>query len=247
MKRLFLFAMLAAVLLLSGCSVSKVYRGLDASGSFVSSAAPAVAVLPGEGFSAVTAGRTLCVVPIENGILNTVTTEVWYSLHKADKAQLAVMLGECSAPCEWNISATGVEFQYKPLLYKFYGDMPSDATVLVYTRKVENDPWMPLFAQAGSSWEGDTLVARYEWMSIGSRDKLVAEYREPALSLEDGMGYPVEDLNAFLKRSQKAFALSGVQDGMMPVQAQHTNIPNALLAPVVGSVSIPEPLDYDRD
>ncbi len=247
MKRLFLFVMLSAVMLLSGCSATKVYRGFDASGAFVSSASPAVSVNPGEGFSAVSAGRTLCAVPVDSGMLNIVTTEIWYSLYKSDKAQLAVMLGECSAPCEWNISATGVEYQYKPLLYKFYGEMPSDATVLVYTRSVENDPWMPLFAQSGSAWEGETLVARYEWMSVSSRDKLVAEYREPALSLAEGMGYPVEDLNGFLKRSQKAFSLAGVQEGAQPVPAPHTNIPNALLAPVVGSVSLPEPqnLEYD--
>lgn len=247
MKRLLLFAMLAAAMLISGCASMKVYRGLDASGSFVSSASPAVSVKAGEGFSAVTTGRTLCVVPVDSGMLNLVTTEVWYSLHKSDKAQLAVMLAECSAPSEWNISATGVEYQYKPLLYKFYGELPSDATVLVYTRKAEKDPWMPVFAQAGSAWEGDILVARYEWTSVGSREKLVGEYREPALPLEEGMGYPVEDLNAFLKRSQKAFSLSGVQEGVQLTLAQHTNIPNALLAPVVGSVTLPEPneLNYD--
>ena len=245
MKRLFLCAALAAVMMLSGCAGMKIERGLDASGAFVSSASPAVTVQAGEGFSAVASGRTLCVVPIETGIIDTQCTSVWYSLHKGETAQLAVMLAECTPFCTWNVSATGVEYQVKPLLYKFYGDKTSDANVLVYTRKVEKDPWMPIFAQAGSAWEGETLVARYEWVNVDSTEKLVAEYREPAKVLGEGAIYPVEELNGFIARSQKAFSLSGVQTGVQVSPAPMTNIPNHLLAPVVGSVSIPEPEDYD--
>ena len=51
--------------------------------------------------------------------------------------QLAVMLAECFSGWEWNISAVGAEYHVKPLLYKFYGERPADATVLVYTRLVE--------------------------------------------------------------------------------------------------------------
>ena len=96
MKRLFLCVALAAVMMLSGCAGMKIDRGLDAAGAFISSASPAVAVQAGEGFTAVTAGRTLCVVPIENGILPIESADVWYSLHKAENAQLAVMLAEGS-------------------------------------------------------------------------------------------------------------------------------------------------------
>ena len=245
MKRFFLCAALAAVMMLSGCAGMKIHRGLDASGSFVSSASPSVTVQAGEGFSAVASGRTLCVVPVECGTLPQITTEVWYSLHKGTNAQLAVMLAECSGASVWNISATGVEYQHKPLLYKFYGDMPSDATVLVYTRNVAKYPWMPIFAQAGSSWEGETLIARYEWMDSTSREKLVAEYREPARVVEEGFVYPVSELNAFIARSQKAFSLAGVQEGIQVAPAPHTNIPNHLIAPVVGSVTLPEPPDFD--
>jgi hypothetical protein len=155
------------------------------------------------------------------------------------------MLAECSAPNVWNISATGVEYQVKPLLYKFYGQMPGDATVLVYTRKVEKDPWMPVFAQAGSAWEGETLLARYEWTDSSSSEKLVAEYREPAPALEAGFVYSASDLNGFIARSQKAFKLAGVQEGVQVAPAPQTNIPNFLLAPVVGSVVPPEPMDFD--
>ena len=245
MKRLFLGAAFAAVMMLSGCAGMKIDRGLDAAGAFISSASPAVAVQAGEGFTAVTAGRTLCVVPIENGILPIESADVWYSLHKAENAQLAVMLAECSSPSSWNVSATGVEYQCKPLLYKFYSDQARDANVLVYTRNVEKDPWMPIFAEAGSAWEGETLVARYEWASLDSTEKLVAEYREPAAVLGEGAIYPVADLNAFIARSQKAFSLGGVQEGVQVAPAVQTNIPNHLLAPVVGSVTIPEPEDYD--
>ena len=245
MKKSFLGAALAAVMMLSGCASMKVERGLDASGAFVSSASPAVTVQAAEGFTAVASGRTLCIVPLENGPANGQSTSVWYSLHKGDNAQLAVMLAECSRPCTWNISATGVEYQVKPLLYKFYSEKISEANVLVYTRKVEKDPWMPTFAQAGSAWEGETLVARYEWASLESTEKLVAEYREPVTVLGENAIYAAEGLNGFIARSQKAFALSGVQGGVQVSPAPMTNIPNHLLAPVVGSVSLPEPLDYD--
>ena len=247
MKRIFLCAALAAVMMLSGCAGMKIHRGLDASGSFVSSASPSVTVQAGEGFSAVASGRTLCVVPVDSGFTPALSTEVWYALHKSENAQIAVMLAECSAPSIWNIGATGVEYQYKPLLYKFYGERPADATVLVYTRNVAKDPWMPLFAQAGASWEGEILIARYEWMDSSSYEKLVAEYREPARVLAEGGIYPVSELNAFIGRSQKAFSLAGVQEGVQVAPAPHTNIPNHLLAPVVGSVTLPEPLDYDVD
>ena len=247
MKRMFLCAALAAVMMLSGCASMKVERGLDASGAFVSSASPAVTVQAAEGFTAVASGSTLCAVPIENGVIPSQSSSVWYSLHKSDSAQLAVMLAECDKPCTWNISSTGVEYQFKPLFYKFYGDKTSDANVLVYTRKVEKDPWMPIFAQAGSAWEGDTLVARYEWLNIESSEKLVAEYREPALVLGEDAIYPVEALNDFIARSQKAFALNGVQAGVQVAPAPMTNIPNHLISPVVGSVCLPEPEDYDVD
>ena len=245
MKRLFLSAALAAAMMLSGCAGMEIHRGLDASGSFVSSASPAVTVQASEGFTAVASGRTLCGVPAEDRMTPSDTADVWYSLHKGENAQLAVMLAECSGPNVWNVSATGVEYQVKPLLYKFYGQMPGDATVLVYTRKVEKDPWMPVFAQAGSAWEGETLLARYEWTDSSSSEKLVAEYREPAPALEAGFVYSASDLNGFIARSQKAFKLAGVQEGVQVAPAPQTNIPNFLLAPVVGSVVPPEPMDFD--
>lgn len=247
MKRLFLSAALAAAMMISGCAGMQIHRGLDASGAFVSSASPAVTVQASEGFTSVASGRTLCAVPGEGGMMSADTAEVWYSLHKGDNAQLAVMLAECTAPNVWNISATDVEYQVKPLLYKFYGQMPSDATVLVYARKVEKDPWMPIFAQAGSAWDGETLLARYEWTDSSSTEKLVAEYREPAPAHEAGFVYSASDLNGFIARSQKAFRLAGVQDGVQVAPAPQTNIPNSLLAPVVGSVVLPEPPDFDAD
>ena len=51
MKRLFLCAALAAVMMLSGCSAMKIERGLDASGAFVSSASPSVTVQTSADFS----------------------------------------------------------------------------------------------------------------------------------------------------------------------------------------------------
>ncbi len=242
MKKIFLCAALAALMMLSGCA-GKTYRGLDASGVFVSTS-PIVSVQPAEGFSNAAAGRTLVQVPIEDQAVARASAQVWYSLYKNDSSQLAVMLAECFSGWEWNISAIGVEYQVKPLLYKFYGERPADATVLVYTRMVEKDPWMPLFAQAGSSWEGETLVVRYEWMSVGSTTKIIAEYREPAEAVLTGAVGSTEQLNGFIQRSQKAFALSGVQEPVQISALPITSISDWTLAPVVGSVCIP--VRYER-
>ena len=64
-------------------------------------------------------------------------------------------------------------------------------------------------------------------------------------ALEAGFVYSSSDLNAFIARSQKAFKLAGVQEGVQVAPAPQTNIPNFLLAPVVGSVVPPEPMDFD--
>ncbi|MBQ8173302.1 MAG: DUF4851 domain-containing protein, partial [Mailhella sp.] len=121
---------------------------------------------------------------------------------------------------------------------------PADATVLVYTRLVEKDPWMPIFAKNGSFWEGETVVARYEWLSTGSREKIVAEYREPVSAvLKDGMVY-TDHVREFLQRSQKAFVLGGVQEGVQISALPLTSISDWTLGPVVGSVCLP--VRYER-
>ena len=158
--------------------------------------------------------------------------------------QLAVMLAECFSGWEWNISAVGAEYHVKPLLYKFYGERPADATVLVYTRLVEKDPWMPSFAADGSAWDGESVVARYEWMTTGSREKIVAEYREPASAVLKGDIVSTEQVGEFLQRSQKAFVLGGVQEGVQISALPLTSISDWTLGPVVGSVCIP--VRYER-
>lgn len=242
MKKIFLCAALAAVMMLAGCG-GKVYRGLDASGTFVSTV-PVASVQPAEGFSNVASGRTLVQVPIEDHAIARASAQVWYSLYKNEGSQLAVMLAECFSSWEWNISALGAEHHVKPLLYKFYGERPSDATVLVYTRLVEKDPWMPAFAADGSAWEGESIVARYEWMATGAKEKIVAEYREPVDSVLNGEIVSTEQISAFLQRSQKAFALGGVQEGVQVSALPLTSISDWLLAPVVGSVCLP--VQYER-
>ncbi|MBQ8172467.1 MAG: DUF4851 domain-containing protein [Mailhella sp.] len=242
MKKIFLCAALAAVMMLSGCA-GKVYRGLDNAGAFVSTA-PVASVQPAEGFANVASGRTLVQVPIEDQAIARASAQVWYSLYKNEGSQLAVMLAECFSGWEWNISSLGAEHHVKPLLYKFYGERPADATVLVYTRLVEKDPWMPSFAAAGSAWEGESVVARYEWMSTGSREKIVAEYREPASAvLKDDM-VSTEQVGAFLQRAQKAFSLGGVQEGVQVSALPLTSISDWALGPVVGSVCLP--VHYER-
>ena len=239
MKRMFLCAALAALMMLSGCAGMKIQRGLDASGAFLSSAAPTVTVQPAEGFTPVATGRTTCFVPVENAALNSVPALVWYALYKGENSQLAVSLADCSYDWEWNISAIGVEYQYKPLLYKFYGEGNHDANVHVYTRLVEQDPWMPVLAKSGSSWEGASLIARYEWISMKSSMKLIAEYREPAPELAEGFAYPSNVIGEFLQRSQKAFRLAGVQAPVNVTPMALARISDNELAPVLGSVVQP--------
>jgi len=239
MKRMFLCAALAALMMLSGCAGMKIQRGLDASGAFLSSAAPTVTVQPAEGFTPVATGRTTCFVPVENAALNSVPALVWYALYKGENSQLAVSLADCSYDWEWNVSAVGVEYQYRPLLYKFHGEGTNDAAVYVYTRLVEQDPWMPAMAAAGSSWEGSSLIARYEWLSMKYSMKLIAEYREPAPELLEGFTYPSNVIGEFLQRSQKAFRLAGVQEPVSVTPMGLARIPDYSLAPVLGSVVQP--------
>ena len=170
--------------------------------------------------------------------MNSVSANVWFSLQEREGSQLAVMLAECPTGLIWEVRAVGVEYQRLKVFYESNGVGPNDATVRVYVRPASMDPWTPLFLGAGkTAWQGDTLVARYEWTSTTQKDKLVVEYREPAPELLAGMNPRVTDISAFIARSQKAFKLEGVTEPVSPVARVGVGISDSLLAPVVGSVS----------
>ena len=237
MKRTFFCAALAALFMLSGCAGSALHRGMDAaSGAFVSTAQPVVSVQPAEGFAPVASGKTLCRVPYENSLSSGILTEVWYSLSKKEGAQLAVILAECPADWEWSLGTLGTEFQHLPVLYELNGDGVNDATVRAYVRPAGRDPWQAAFADG---WQGDTLLARYEWGTSSSPVKLIVEYREPAPE-ELGEGIlQARAVNPFLKRAQAAFALSGVQTPVTLAPSAAVSVSDFKLAPVIGPVSLP--------
>ncbi len=239
MKHMLVCAMLAVSVFLGGCAGSEVYRGLDASnGAFVSTYSPSVSVQPAEGYENVLSGYTLCRVPFENGFANSVSTSVWFSLYKSEGSQLVAMLAECPIDLIWELSPVAVDYRLLKVYYESNGVNPNDATVHVYVRPVNMDPWTPLYIKAGKAeWQGNTLVARYEWTSSTEKEKLVVEYREPAPQLLEGMSPKMTDLSAFIERSRKAFALDSLRSPVSPVQRVNVLVPDITLAPVVGAVS----------
>ncbi len=240
MKRILLCAALAVTFLLGGCAASPVYRGLDTStGSFVSTYSPVVSVTAAEGYENVMAGHVLTRVPYETGFMNLVSADVDFSLFKKDGSQLVAVFAECPNDEIWEVRALGVDFQHLKVLYESNGMAPNDATVHVYVRPASMDPWTVLFAREGKAeWQGDTLVARYEWIGGTQTGKLIVEYREPAPELLSGMMPGLDVLTSFIERSQKAFTIGGVPEVPAPAQRRNVTISDKLLAPVLGSVSI---------
>ena len=241
MKKFLLCAALSAVMVLSGCAGMELYRGLDTStNAFVSTAYPPVLVQPSEDFKNVSYGAVPLRVAESDGMLMTIPVDAWYALYYSNRAQMAVVVAECSDRWIWEISALGVEYQRLPILRSYYGDGPQDATLYVYVRTGSRDPWMPVFAEAGSSWEGDILVARYEWCTSHDTDKLLLEYREPLPAPRDELLGRQTLITEFLERAQAAFSLAQVPDAVVKGNTRRDlNIPDRLLAPVVGSVTMP--------
>lgn len=239
MKHILACALLASAVLLGGCAGTSLYRGVDASsGAFVSTYSPVVSVKAAQGYEQVLSGYTLCRVPFENSMLRTLSVDTWFSLQAGEGSQLVSTLAECSSEYIWEVRPIGVDFQTLKVLYEHNGMSPNDATVHVYVRPVSMDPWTPLFAQAGkAAWQGDSIVARYEWTGGAESSKLIVEYREPAPEVLPGFVMSAEDLTAFIGRSQKAFTLEGVTSPVNPVARETVNVPDRLLAPVLGVLS----------
>lgn len=239
MKHMVVCAMLAVAVLLGGCAGSGVYRGVDASsGDFVSTYSPSVSVQPAEGYENTLSGYTLCRVPFENGFGNIVSTSVWFSLYQREGSQLVAALAETPIDLIWETGSAGVDYRLLKVFYESYGLHPDDATVHVYIRPESMDPWTPLFVGAGKAeWEGNTMVARYEWTNTTERGKLLVEYREPAPDLMEGMIPAAADLTAFIERSQQAFALNAVSDQVSFAPRSGIVLSDRTLAPVLGSVS----------
>ncbi|HJD97536.1 DUF4851 domain-containing protein [Mailhella massiliensis] len=239
MKHILACALLVAATLLSGCAASSIYRGVDASsGAFISTSSPVVSVKAAPGYERVVSGYTLCRVAYENSMMRTISADAWFSLQAGEGSQLVSLLAECPSDMIWEVRAVGVDFQTLKVLYEHNGISPNSATVHVYVRPASMDPWTPMFAQAGkAAWQGDTLVARYEWMGGADRSKLIVEYREPAPELFPGITMNVGQLTDFIERSQKAFTLEGVTAPVTPMPRNIMNVPDSLLAPVIGVVS----------
>lgn len=244
MKRFFLCMAMASSLLLSGCAGSALYRGMDADGAFVSTASPSVAVQPAEGFKVVTSGKTLCRVPVEDSFNTLITADVWYALAAKDGAQLVSVLGECDSDWVWGVRAVGVDFQRLPVLYEYNGVESDSAMLRVYVRPGRLDPWMPMFRQSGGGWDGDVLVARYEWLGGADQDKLIVEYREPAPAMPETFAVRTAEMGAFLDRAKAAFSMGKAQSPVSLAPAGGHRVSDDLLSSVLGSVSLPAWKDW---
>lgn len=245
MKKFLLGAALTVLAFLTGCGTMELYRGVDPStNAFVSTGYPRVQVLPAEGFQNVSYGAAFARVAEEDGMLPMVPVEAWYALYHSDHAQLAMLVADCGTYWLWNIGSVAAEYRYLPILREFAGDGPQDATVRVYVRTGNRDPWMPIFAEAGSSWEGDILVARYEWCNSHTSSKLLVEYREPLPVPRDELAWRPALVTEFMERGHAAFTLAQAPESVVKGGVRRNlNIPDQLLAPVIGSVTRPTILE----
>lgn len=239
MKHIFACTLLSVAMFLCGCAGSSIYRGVDASsGAFVSTYSPVVSVKPAPGYEHVLSGYTRCFVAYENSMQRNLSADTWFSLNVGEGSQLITVLAECSSDLFWDVRHVGTDFQSLKVLYEHIGIAPNDATVHVYVRPASLDPWTPLFTQAKkAAWQGNTLVARYEWTGGADSTELIVEYREPAPEILPGLAIKAEDLGAFIMRSQKAFTLDGVAAPITLLPYARVNVPDRLLAPVLGSLS----------
>ncbi|WP_298067576.1 DUF4851 domain-containing protein [uncultured Mailhella sp.] len=245
MKKFLLCALLSAMTLLSGCAGMELYRGVDPStNAFVSTGYPQAQIQPAEGFKNVSFGAAYVRVAEEDGMFTVVPVDASYALYYSDRSQLAVVVAECGPYWLWDISSVAAEFRYLPILREFSGDRVQDATVRVYVRSGARDPWMPVFAEAGSSWEGDVLVARYEWCSSYDTSKLLVEYREPLPAPREELTGRQALVTEFLERSRAAFTLGPAPETVVKGGVRRNlNIPDRLLAPVIGAVTRPTILE----
>ena len=219
----------------------ELYRGLDAStNAFVSTAYPPVLVQPSDEFQNVAHGSLYVHVAEGDGMLKNIPVDAWYALYRSERAQMAVIVAQCSDQWIWEISTLGVEYQRLQVLRSYYGDGSRDATLNVYVRTGSRDPWMPIFAEYGSSWEGDVLVARYEWCTSHDTDKLLVEYREPLPAPKEELLGRQTLITEFLERAQAAFSLAPVPETVAKgSNRRNLSISDRLLAPVIGSVTRP--------
>ncbi len=241
MKKFLLGAALTVLTLLSGCGNMELYRGVDSStNAFVSTGYPQVLVQPADDFQNVSYGAAFARVAVDDGIFPIVPVEAWYALYHSDHAQLAMLVADCGVYWLWNIGSIAAEYRFLPILREFAGDRPQDATVHVYVRTGSRDPWMPVFAEAGNSWAGDILVARYEWCTSHTHNKLLVEYREPLPVSRDELAWNPTVVTKFLERGHAAFTLTHAPETVTKGEVRRNlNISDQLLAPVIGSVTHP--------
>ncbi len=246
MKKLVVCAVLATMMALCGCAGGGLYRGVDTSThAFVSTAYPPAAVQPAEDFRNVSSGKLLVRVPENNDITPTVPIQAWYALYASEKAQLAVLVADCSPHWIWILNPRCMDYQYLPVLRSSDSDRTQDPSICAYVRPCSRDPWMPVFADAGSFWEDDCLVARYEWCTSHTYYKLVVEYREPLPVPQDELGSRPQLVTEFLERAKAAFSLNPVPDSVARGDSRrYLNISDRILAPVIGAV---EDVSIDED
>ncbi len=235
MKNLFACAALSALLMLAGCA--GVYRGVNEEGSLVSSSRPELTVRPAENFTPQLAGQTMCMALQKNGFTGTVNTQVWYGLSVREDAQLAVVLAECPDGWSWSIGADSSDLIHYPVLLEMRGVAHSEPDFLVFVRSAPSDPWNRLLGE--NALKEDIMVARSEWLSSSGREKLIVEYREPAVMPVDDLLAKKQEISAFAGRAKAAFILEkAAPSGKQKlVQRKGGILSDAILAPVLGAVA----------
>ncbi len=236
MKKMLAIAFAVALAALSGCAGS-FYRGMDADGAFVSTAAPQVRVIPAEGFTTVLAGRTTCMVKEEDAFMATVPAQVWYGLSAREGSQLATLLADCGADWKWSISSHGSEYENYRLLREMHGVASGDPDFMIFVRPAAMDPFRGL--AEGTDWDQDSLVAQYTWLNAASNGKLIVEYREPAPAPAEELLYTPEVVSEFGERAASAFSRARCE--AVPAAGQRIGgIPSdATLGPVLGALEQP--------
>ena len=235
MKKLMACLLLLVAAALSGCAGSY-YRGVDGSGAFVSTVRPEVAVIPAAGFETVFSGSTLCLAKQGDAFMATIPVQVWYGLSAGTDRQLAVLLAECPAEWNWNVSSHGAEYQKYRLLREMRGADAGSPDLFVYIRPARQDAFSAALGQA--AWAEDCLVARYEWLSSANHVKLVVDYREPATAAAEDLVMEPAAVSAFISRAQASFSRERLdsKENVQPGRSISARLPDSSLSAMLGSV-----------
>jgi hypothetical protein len=233
-------AFLVLSLSLAACSGLERFDGLAAvagrEGVFASSGAPALIVIPADGFRSV-AGGSLFANAARNGAdMAYSPVRVSYALFAAGPRQLVAYLADAASGWEWPPNPGFTERRGLPardagLVTRDGFEMES----VTYVRPRDWDPWAAAYAAPGSGRGGDVLVRQYTWRTMADSVKLVVEYRE---AVPVGENVPPERFPDFAERADASFRLGGKEQAASAAWSREnpTPVDVRLLAAVLGEI-----------